>query len=269
MKRYEMVEAKRKFMPLLPIIVRIDGKCFHNWTDNLDRPFDSRLHCIMMETTAALVRATGAVVGYTQSDEISLILYSGDYKSQVYFDGRISKIVSVIASIATCSFNHLVQSWIPENAGLHAYFDTRAWQVPNKIEATNTILWRENDCTKNSLQMLARHYFSHKQLHGLGRAQIHELLHAEGVNSCPTWFKRGSYVRGGDIEELNLPPLATIANRVEVLFDGAYPAILGVDDERRDEGRCDKGRSEKTSHRAMGSGPEERRVPASEERALF
>jgi tRNA(His) 5'-end guanylyltransferase len=78
MKAYEQAEAGRMFMPMLPVCVRVDGKAFHSWTRNLDRPYDKRLSDCMIETTEYLVDKTNARIGYTQSDEISLVLYSPD-----------------------------------------------------------------------------------------------------------------------------------------------------------------------------------------------
>lgn len=252
MKRYERIEADRYFVPLLPILVRIDGRCFHNWTSGLQRPYDERLHDCMVETMVTLMHETNAVAGYTQSDEISLILYSSEYKSQVYFDGRITKIVSMLAAVATYEFNRVVPTYLPEKEGCRALFDCRAWQMPSKEEATNAILWRENDCTKNSIQMLCRYYFSHKELHKLGRSDQIEKLHGIGVdwNKYPDWFKRGTYARlvpppthtsdGSSIVRTSwdkksrfsistLPRLSTVANRVGVLFDGLHPALLEVE----------------------------------------
>lgn len=91
MKMYEGIEAGRSFIPLMPVCIRLDGKAFHNWTKGLERPFDESFRSIMVETTKYLVDETCAVMGYTQSDEISLILYSNKIESQIYFDGNIDE----------------------------------------------------------------------------------------------------------------------------------------------------------------------------------
>jgi tRNA(His) 5'-end guanylyltransferase len=151
MKEYEGQEAQRRFLPLLPICVRIDGKNFSNWTRNLERPYDARLSDVMIGVTRALMEESNAVLGYTQSDEISLILYSDRYQSQVYFDGKIQKLVSVLASMATGYFNEFAKAQFKEGYPGLANFDCRAWTVPNQEEAANAILWREKDATKNSI----------------------------------------------------------------------------------------------------------------------
>jgi len=78
-------------IPTLPVIIRLDGNNFHNWTKGLERPFDLKLIELMTETTKFLVQETNAVVGYTQSDEITLILYSNDKNSLIYNDGKKTK----------------------------------------------------------------------------------------------------------------------------------------------------------------------------------
>lgn len=254
MKLLEQQEAGRKFLPLLPIMARIDGKTFHNWTKDLDRPYDGRFTNMMIETTKFLVEETGAKIGYTQSDEISLIYYSDTYESQIFFDGKIHKMNSVLASFATGFFNSIVQKYFEEKRPL-AYFDCRVWQVPTKMEAVNTILWRELDASKNSISMAARHYFSHNQLMNKTGSEMQEMMfkeHGVNWNDYPTFFKRGTYIqrrkvlrkfteeelarihekfRPGkdevkertDIIKLELPQLTKISNRVEVIFDGADP----------------------------------------------
>lgn len=258
MKEYEMMEAGRKFLPMLPVIARLDGKNFSKWTQGLERPYDKRMSEIMVEVTKTLVDKTHATIGYTQSDEVSLVYYSDDYKSQIYFDGRIMKMTSVLASIASVEFNVWARIKLPDHVDFrpHGYFDCRVWQVPNIIECSNAILWREQDATKNSVSMAARHYYSHKQLLDLGRADMMDLLMEKGVNwnFYPSFFKRGTYVQRKKIirkftaEELNnlpekhearlnpdlmversevgvvdMPPLSKVTNRVGVILFGEDP----------------------------------------------
>jgi len=222
-KMYEDIEAQRHLIPLLPIIVRLDGRCFHNWTRGLKRPFDREFHFLMVETTKGLMDESGALLGYTQSDEISLVIYSGDVDSQVFFDGRVQKLTSVMASICTARFNHLVVQY-PPSGDVHvgfkkgdlATFDCRVWNVPTKEEAVNAVLWREQDASKNSISMAARTMFSHNEIHGKTGAEMQEMMfqqHGVNWNDYPDAFKRGTYiqrktvVRQFSIEELDkLPP---------------------------------------------------------------
>lgn len=113
MKAFESPEALRKLDRDLPVCCRIDGKSFHVWTKRLQRPFDSMFMEIMVLTTMSLVEETHALIGYTQSDEISLVWNNATPESQIWFDGRIQKMTSVLSSIATYYFNHYVPRFIP------------------------------------------------------------------------------------------------------------------------------------------------------------
>jgi len=173
MKLFEKQMAGGRCMPLLPILARIDGKSFHTWTRDLERPYDKRLHDLFVATTKFLVEETQARVGYTQSDEISLMWYSDNVESQVFFDGKIHKMVSVLASMTTGFFNREVPKafqakimggspgcligpvYSPVERSL-AFFDCRVWQVPTLEEAANVFVWRELDATRNSIQMAAQ-----------------------------------------------------------------------------------------------------------------
>ena len=92
-------------IPTLPVIIRLDGNNFHNWTKGLNRPFDEGFVNLMIDTTKFLVQETNAVVGYTQSDEITLILYSEDKKSAIYHDGKKQKILSKLTGACANYFN--------------------------------------------------------------------------------------------------------------------------------------------------------------------
>jgi len=258
MKFYEGVEAQRRLMPLLPVLCRLDGKGFSKFTKGLKRPYDQRMSDIMVETTKALVKETNALVGYTQSDEISLVLYSDSLKSQIYYDGRIQKMIGDLAACASLVFNDFIKAGIPEKAHLRPRFDCRVWNVPTKVEAANTILWREQDATKNSISMAAHHFYSHKMLQDKNGSEKQDMLMAVGVNwnDYPPFFKRGTFVRResvirkytcDELEKLpakhearknpelkierkqivtmEMPPFAKVTNRVEVVFDGVSPIV--------------------------------------------
>lgn len=237
MKRYENGEVGRRFTPLLPVIVRLDGKCFSKWTSQLEKPYDNRMIDLMTQVTKILVEESNARIGYTQSDEISLVLYSEDYTKPIYFDGKIHKIVSVLTSVATYWFNEFSLNLMPAEVSVDpGFFDCRAWTVPNQMEAVNSLLWRECDATRNSINSAARMYYTHDELHGVSRDNVMDMLWEKGVNwnDYPSSFKRGVYVqKRPDLKNVNkkitqvleLPPLSRIVNRVEVLFEGQDPHV--------------------------------------------
>ncbi len=256
MKFYERQYAGQKLLPLIPVCARLDGKAFHSFTRGLPRPFDIRLSALMVDSTKYLVRETGATVGYTQSDEISLIWYAESLDTQIFFDASLLKMTSVLASMLSVYFNHNLAEYIPERADRMAFFDARVWNVPTLDEAGKYLLWREQDATRNSLSMAAQSVYSHKALMHKSSAEKHEMLFQKGINwnDYPDHFRRGTYVRKMSVERpytpqemealplmhrvrtdtdlkiwrsevrvLDLPPIRKIANRVEVLFNGAEP----------------------------------------------
>lgn len=256
MKDYEMALAGQKVMKGIPLLARLDGRAFHTFTRGLARPFDQRLSECMIETTKFLVNETHAKIGYTQSDEISLVWFvPADSDADYMFDGRVQKLTSVLSGLASVKFMKLILEKIPEKAMQVPIFDCRVWQVPTKDLASDAFLWRELDATKNSISMAAHAYFSHKSLQGLSGSQKQERLWSEkGINwnDYPAFFKRGTYVQRKTFErtlteeermripekhrpdvgqtfkrssvvELDMPPARRIANYTDVIFEAAEP----------------------------------------------
>lgn len=182
MKLYEQQEAGRRFIPLLPILARIDGRSFHNFTRGMEKPYDKRLCHAMIQTMLKLAIETNATVGYTQSDEISLAFIQEDFKSEVFFKGKIQKMTSQLGALATLFFNEEIEKNLPEFKSRRPTFDARVWQVPNLEEASNVFLWREWDASKNSISMAASSYYSPKQLHGKNSKERQEMLFQKGIN---------------------------------------------------------------------------------------
>lgn len=184
-------------IPTLPVIIRLDGNNFHNWTKGLKRPFDENLTDLMIETTKFLVEETNAVVGYTQSDEITLVLYTDNKKSALYGDGKKQKILSKLTAKLVVFFNEKRKEFLPDH-NKQAIFDCRIYQTPTLHDAVGQLIWRENDATKNSISMLAQSLFSHESLQNLDGSKMQDkMMTKKGVNwnDLPIKFKRGSYVR--------------------------------------------------------------------------
>ena len=196
-KWYEKNFSPETMIPLLPVIIRIDGNNFSKWTKKLERPVDLRLVKLMVNLTKELVKVTNAKIGYSQSDEITLILWTNDWKKPIYHAGEKQKILSKLTGIVVNYFNSNRPTFIPENEQL-ANFDMRIYQVPTFREATAQLLWRERDATKNSIQSLAHSQFSNSELFGLNTDQLQDKLMLEkGINwnDCPIYQKRGVYVK--------------------------------------------------------------------------
>ena len=184
-------------IPTLPVIIRLDGNNFSQWTKGLKKPFDENLSKLMVETTKFLVKETNAVIGYTQSDEITLILYSSDRKSAIYNDGKKQKILSKLTGKCVQFFNEKRLELLPNHNKI-AYFDCRIYQTPSLHDATIQLLWRENDATKNSISMLAQSLFSHSELQGLNGSQLQDKMMLEkkvNWNNLEARYKRGTYIK--------------------------------------------------------------------------
>lgn len=191
MKGYENVTNMR-LMSRTPVIIRLDGKAFHTFTRGLDKPFDHGLNMAMASTMEHLCNSLqGAIFGYTQSDEISILLQDwATFTTDGWYDYKIQKMVSVAASIATAHFNSIYSHPIKTELAL---FDARIFNVPFE-EVENYFIWRQNDCTRNSINSVARANFSHKELQGVSVAGVHDKLMLErGINwnDFETRYKRG------------------------------------------------------------------------------
>lgn len=180
-------------------ILRLDGKSFHTYTRGLKKPFDKDL---FEDIDAAIVEMLseiqGAVFAYTQSDEISVLLTDfATPQTDAWFDGNLQKMCSVAASIMTAEFNkkrllrtaRFIDNICDEKNIVNvidtetmAYFDCRTFTIPDRVEVMNYFRWRQQDCIRNSVSMVAQANFSHKELHGKSQSDMHEMLHQKGVN---------------------------------------------------------------------------------------
>lgn len=256
MKSYENQTCGINLIPRIPVIARLDGKGFSKFTKGLKRPYDERLSKLMVETTKYLVKETNANCGYTQSDEITLVWYNESYESEIYFNGRLFKMISDLASMCSVFFNRELPNYLPEKVDKMPRFDCRVFNVPNIEEATNAFLWREQDATKNSISMAAQSVYSHGELMNKSGSEKQEMLFIKGINwnDYHDFFKRGTYIQrkrvmskftstelsrlldkhqaklNPDLEierwvvdVIDIPPLAKIKNRVNVIIFGETP----------------------------------------------
>ena len=222
MKEFYENRSKTKLTRKMPVIIRLDGCHFHTFTRGFKKPFDELLIKTMQATMKYLCEnIQGCVLGYTQSDEITLILV--DYKkltSSAWFDYEVQKICSITASMATMAFNNIFSKYVKkfdlelayndngidteENRKLWeiykkalnkgAMFDARCFNIP-KEEVTNLVYWRQLDASRNSIQMVGQANFLHKELKNKSCNDIQDMLMTQkGINwnDLPTYQKRGS-----------------------------------------------------------------------------
>jgi len=201
MKTYEAV-SKNFLTRRIPVIIRLDGKAFHTFTKGFQKPFDMILMRAMQETMKQLCEnIQGCVLGYTQSDEITLVLC--DYQTittDAWFGYNVEKMCSVAASMATlyffkalceyrdelwesndCSFSDKIDL-INRKLEMGAFFDARCFNVP-KEEVNNCLVWRQQDAIRNSIQAVAQSCFSCKELQGLSTDKlIKKLIDEKDIN---------------------------------------------------------------------------------------
>ena len=266
MKTFYEEIPKTKLMRRCPVAIRIDGKSFHTFTKKFEKPFDEVLIDTMQETMKYLCEnIQGCVLGYTQSDEITLILI--DYKklnSDAWFDYEVQKMCSIAASMATMVFNksfievthkHFEEELrtfdnknsdgeilrLNEISNLEnkydkyvinfytAMFDARCFNIP-KEEVTNLIYWRQLDASRNSIQMVGRANFSHKELQNKSCNQIQDMLmEQKGINwnDLPIYQKRGSCC----IKDKNYKPVVCGDDEIHELISKTLRPYWTIDKE--------------------------------------
>ena len=210
--------AKTYLVRRMPVIIRLDGKAFHTFTKGLKKPYDAIFHNTMNQTMKYLCEnIQGCKLGYTQSDEITLLLTDYDtLDTDAWFGYNVQKMCSVSASMATMAFNKFFrekyeiaednyqEAWNVSDEDWRyiqtlrnklnvAMFDSRCFNIP-KEEITNCFIWRQQDATRNAIQMLGQCNFPHKELQGKSCNDIQDMLMTQkgiNFNDMPTEFKRG------------------------------------------------------------------------------
>lgn len=218
MKGYEQ-NSRITLTRRVPVIIRLDGKAFHTYTRGLKKPFDRVLMTTMQNTMQYLCEnIQNCVFGYTQSDEITLVMT--DYKTittDAWFGNGVQKMCSVAASMATVAFNKFfaeefaklaeetAEAWNVSNEEyayletlesklFKAIFDARVFSIPVD-EVCNCLIWRQQDATRNSIEAVGQANFSHNELHKKTCNQIQEMLWSErniNWNDFPIDCKRGA-----------------------------------------------------------------------------
>lgn len=249
MKGYEFVGTSLLLNTSRIMYARIDGRAFHTFTRGTIKPSDPSISHAMVEATKHLVKETQARIGYTQSDEISLV-----WNSRAFFDGKLQKVCSVLAAMATAKF---ITELPPHLQSRLPHFDCRVLNLPDEDEAANMILWRAMDGKKNAILSLAQCHFSHKQMQGKGQSDLIAMLADKGIdmNTIDQQYRYGTFIQKRNItrkltedelqnmpekirsichntgvtrshyEIMNMPPFNTVKNRVGVIFKGEEPVV--------------------------------------------
>ena len=201
MKRYEFV-TRYYLTRRNPIIIRLDGKCFHTLTRSCDKPFDqSFIDSMVLSAKEVCREIQGFKLAFVQSDEVSILATDYDeLDTQGWFDYNISKILSVSAGIMSACFSR--------NFRRLGVFDSRVFTIP-KEDVSNYFVWRAKDWARNSLNMYACSLFSHKELMNKHSSIVHEMLHEIGKNwttDLPNQHKNGTWFAKDECEIYTISP---------------------------------------------------------------
>lgn len=224
-KNYEN-RYRQKLIRRIPVIMRLDGKSFTTLTHHCVKPFDEFFSYCMTQTAIRVCQGLQeAKYAYIQSDEISILLTDFEtHNREAWFDYNIQKMCSIASGIASAYFttlwfgnktilwtkNKALRGLIKDEETLQKYlnsivvsvFDCRVFNIP-KEEVCNYFIWRQKDWERNSIQMLSRAHYSHKDLMNKNREDMHEMLYKKGVNwsTLPNKWKKGSVVFKGMVKE--------------------------------------------------------------------
>ena len=180
-----------------PVIMRLDGKAFHTFTKKFSFPFDiNLLYSLYIATKRLGKEIQGSKFAYIQSDEISILITDYDrLNTEAWFNYNVQKMCSVASSIFSCYFNEVISNLKPEIGHQHGFFDCRVFNIPEE-EVVNYFIWRQRDWWRNSISMLTRAYYSHKECLNKSVKDMHEMLYEKGANwndLSPLW-KNGQCV---------------------------------------------------------------------------
>lgn len=172
-----------------PVVARLDGKNFSKLTKIFKSPFSYDFMDYMDNVTRKLIEYSNADVGFTQSDEITLC-----WLKNPYFDGKQQKINSVLASLASLKmFEELDSYRNSKQLNMYPIFDCRSIQLENSRLVEKNIRWRQSDCTRNAIQTLCRHYYSHNECDKKKINEMLDMIKLKGDNFdyYPKRFKYG------------------------------------------------------------------------------
>ena len=263
MKEYE--ERNRMYLQRrIPVLIRVDMRAGHTFLRGFATPFDDVFMKSMQETAKYLCEnIQNCKLSYQQSDEITLLLVDYDkLNTDCFFDYRVDKLCSIVASMATMAFNKAFKKntdIYSESKAVTGYpgqyygdyentsdqldiyrkafdkgamFDARCFNIP-KEEVTNNFYWRQLDASRNSIQMVGQANFSHKKLQNKSCNDIQDMLMTQkGINwnDLPTYQKRGSCCIKKEIENKSTGyngEVRALEYRTEWVIDTEIPIFKG------------------------------------------
>lgn len=204
MKGYEKV-FDRELPPRQPVIVRLDGNSFHEFTaSRFEFPFDAKFKNCMNEAAIATMKyCNGSMIAYVQSDEISVLLRN-DLNPDMgqFLNGRIQKICSLVASACAVRFSKEVSKLTGKDEEVQ--FDCRCFVMPAN-DVVNYYEWRQQDTIKNAINSIIYWKLrgemgakaAQRKLDGIPTDSKQEILEREygiKIDDYPSYYIRGSCI---------------------------------------------------------------------------
>ena len=196
MKAYEHAAATVLFQGC-PKVIRLDGKSFGTFLKTAKKPYDKAVVESLALATQAVMKEIGgsARFAFVASDEISIVINDRiSLGFDPWFGNQVQKMVSVSASMMTANFNAAYSTFRTDSLSSLAYFDARVFALPDIMEMTNNMIWRQQDTTRNSISQYGRSMFPHKEMQGKSCAELLDMMMLQkqfNWNDTPTWTKRG------------------------------------------------------------------------------
>ena len=199
MKKYEEV-FDYKLNPCMQYMIRLDGKNFSKMIKKwkCEKPFDAHFNNAMTYAAKQIFDLIPNIhLIWHGSDEIS-VWFSCPNVEDMYYEGRIQKLISLVASQVTVNFNKKLQEEFQKELPF-GIFDARIMQFPNEIEVANCFLFRQRDHIKNSISGYAQYYFSHKELVSKNSTEKIEMMKSKGfdydiLTEDKLWSKYGTFL---------------------------------------------------------------------------
>jgi len=182
----------------------VNGRSFSKLTSLLDKPFCPKFaECILSTMMQLCTNIEGALFAYQYNDEIVVVARNDQGQDTLpWYDNRVQKICSVTASIATLHFNKCAAA-LDLNLLGEPIFTSQVFAVPNIVEATNTLICKQQNNFHTSIQAACFYELLKKNdknaikemLSGLSMDERIDLLHQEcqiDFNEYPGVFRRGA-----------------------------------------------------------------------------
>ncbi|KAF9618438.1 hypothetical protein IFM89_001161 [Coptis chinensis] len=207
-------EVKNKLLPYTWIVVRIDGRHFHQFSDmhDFDKPNDSKALGLMNACVVALLEKFKDVIfAYGVSDEYSFVFSKTSQFQQRQGSNIVSMIVSFFSSLYVLNWDEFFPH---KELRSTPSFDGRAICYPSTKILRDYLAWRQVDCHINNqyntcFWMLVKSGKTKREaqsiLKGTQTPDKNDLLYKQfGIdyNTLPAMFRKGSFIFRDKVEEI-------------------------------------------------------------------